>query len=93
MADERAVSPGAALGDAEGPHGPFSSILALQLLTERVDGSDSADYDSHELNLVLQNGERLNVVDHAGKQVLREEANRLRGLIGCKLWDATSKLV
>jgi hypothetical protein len=72
---------------------PFSTILALQLLTERVDGSDSADYDSHELNLVLQNGERLNVVDHAGKQTLREEANRLRGLIGCKVWDATSKLV
>ena len=42
---------------------------------------------------MLQNGERLNVVNHAGKQVLREEANRLRGLIGCKLWDATSKLV
>lgn len=72
---------------------PFSSILALQLLTERVSSTDNGDYDSHELNLVLQNGERLNVVDHAGKKVLREDANKLRGLIGCKLWDATSKLV
>lgn len=68
---------------------PFASIVALQLLTERVDGDESADYDSHELNLVLSDGTRVNVVDHAGRQVLRDDLMRLRTLIGCRAWDAT----
>lgn len=69
----------------------FSTIVALQLLTERIDGGDSSDYDSHELNLVLSDGSRLNVVDHAGRQVLRDDQQRLRSLIGCKAWDATHR--
>lgn len=68
---------------------PFSQIAAVQLLTERVDGGDSADYDSHELNLVLTDGTRLNVVDHGGRKVLRDDLVRLREVIGCKAWDAT----
>ena len=68
---------------------PFSTIVALQLLTERVDGGDSADFNSHELNLVLRDGTRLNLVDHAGKEVLRDDLGRLRALVGCKAWDAS----
>lgn len=70
---------------------PFRDIVALQLITERVDGDDSADYDSHELNLVLSDGTRLNLVDHAGKQVLRDDLVRLRALVGCRAWDATAR--
>ncbi|MEW5738325.1 MAG: hypothetical protein AB1938_05330 [Myxococcota bacterium] len=70
---------------------PFGQIIALQLLTERVEGDESADYDSHELNLVLSDGSRINVVDHAGKHVLRDDLQRLRALIGCKAWDATRR--
>lgn len=69
----------------------FRDIAALQLITERVDGDDSADYDSHELNLVLSDGTRLNLVDHAGKQVLRDDLVRLRALVGCRAWDATAR--
>lgn len=70
---------------------PFSTIVALQLLTEHVSSSESADYSSHELNLVLADGTRLNVVDHAGKQQLRDDLQRLRALIGCKAWDGTRR--
>lgn len=70
---------------------PFSSIVAVQLLTERVSSDDSSDYDSHELNLVLSDGTRLNCVDHAGKQVLRDDLQRLRALIGCKAWDGSRR--
>lgn len=70
---------------------PFSTIVAVQLITERVSSDDSSDYDSHELNLVLSDGSRLNCVDHAGKQVLRDDLQRLRALIGCKAWDASRR--
>lgn len=70
---------------------PFTSIVAIQMITERVDGSDGPDYDSHELNLVLRDGSRVNVVDHAGKEVLREDLARLRALVGCRVWDATAR--
>lgn len=70
---------------------PFSSIVALQLITERVDGDESADYDSHELNLVLNDHTRVNIVDHAGKQVLRRDLENLRGLLACRAWDATAR--
>lgn len=70
---------------------PFSRIVAVQLITERVSSDDSSDYDSHELNLVLSDGSRLNCVDHAGKQALRDDLQRLRALIGCKAWDASRR--
>ena len=68
---------------------PFADVVALQLITEQVQGDERA-YDSHELNLVLTDGSRVNVVDHAGKEALRTDMARLRELLGCKAWDATS---
>lgn len=70
---------------------PFASVVALQLITERVDGDDGPDYDSHELNLVLQGGARVNLVDHAGKEELRDDLRRLGALLGCRAWDATAR--
>ena len=67
---------------------PLSEIHALQLLTERVRG-DKSSYDSHELNLVLRDGRRLNVVDHGDLDRLRRDAGRLASLLGKPVWDAT----
>lgn len=67
----------------------FSAIHAVQLIEEIVSSSDNADYSSYELNLVLSSGERVNVVDHAGIQTLRDDAQRIAALVGCKVWDAT----
>lgn len=65
---------------------PFSNIAALQLVRELVDG-DETTFMSWELNLVLRDGSRLNVIDHAGGAQLREEATRLGQLIGCPVWE------
>lgn len=69
---------------------PFASIHALQILRETVSGSEDPDFDSFELNLVLTNGERVNVTDHAGLQQVRGDAQKLSALLGCKVWDATA---
>ena len=42
---------------------------------------------SYELNLVLQDGERLNVVDHGSFDVLREDAAKLGEFLGVPVWD------
>lgn len=65
---------------------PFTSIHALQLIKEDVDG----DFDSYELNLVLTSGERINVTDHSGRQQVKADAQRLGSFIGCKVWDTTA---
>ncbi len=68
---------------------PFTSIHALQLLAEKIDGNEDPRFDSFELNLVLTTGERINLADHCGLVQLREEAQKLGALIGCKVWDAS----
>lgn len=61
-------------------------IHALQLLSERVSGSDSS-YTSYELNLVLDDGDRLNVVDHGNLLALRADAERLAAFLNVELLE------
>ena len=67
---------------------PLSSIHALQLLSEFISGSKSSYY-SYELNLVLHEGSRINVVDHGNLERLRSEANTLSQFLDKPVWDAT----
>jgi len=67
---------------------PLSSIHALQLLTEYVSGNKSSYY-SYELNLVLDDGSRINVVDHGNLERLRSDARALSQFLGKPVWDAT----
>ncbi len=71
------------------PPVPFSTIQAIQLLKEFVRTKNSS-YHSYELNLVLTDGTRVNVVDHADLPSIRADAERIRRMIGCKLWDGTT---
>ena len=74
---------------ARGKTVAFSQIYALQVVKEYVRG-DETNYWSYELNLVLQEGQRLSVVDHGNLETLLDDARRVRDLLGCKLWDAAS---
>ena len=65
----------------------IGQIHALQLLAEYVRGSKSSYY-SYELNLVLEDGKRLNVVDHGNQTKLREDAKTLSQFLGKPVWDA-----
>ncbi len=63
-------------------------IHALQIVSEHCRGNDSSYY-SYELNVVLEDGSRLNVIDHGDLDELRADARALSGLLGKPLWDAT----
>jgi hypothetical protein len=65
----------------------LNDIYALQIIRERVRSSKSS-YNSFELNLVLKNGERLNVIDHGNLKRLREDAAQLAVFLKVPVWDA-----
>jgi len=66
----------------------LSNIHALQIISEYVRG-DKKSYYSYELNLVLKNGSRLNVIDHGDVYRIREDAEVLSQFLGKPVWDAT----
>jgi hypothetical protein len=65
----------------------IEDIHALQLISERCQGEHY--YYSYELNLVLKDGKRINVVDHANLAKIREDAQTLSTFLNKPLWDAT----
>ena len=54
----------------------IEDIKAVQLIDEYISSSDSSYY-SYEINLVLDNNKRLNVVDHGNKQAALSDAEYL----------------
>jgi hypothetical protein len=65
----------------------LENIHALQLVSEYCHGNKSSYY-SYELNLILKNGSRINVVDHGNPAKLREDAQKLSVFLGKPVWDA-----
>jgi len=70
----------------------LEDIHALQLISEYCGGNDGSYY-SYELNLVLENGKRINVVDHGNKNKLRKEANNLSAFLAKPVWDAIDMIM
>lgn len=64
---------------------PLERIYAIQILSELVRGKRT--YCSHELNLVLEDGSRVNVVDQGGLEKLREEADTISRFLGRPVWE------
>lgn len=67
----------------------LSQIHALQIISESVSSSSSKSYRSFELNLVLKNGSRLNVVDHGKDDKVRDDAGKLAAFLGVPVWDVS----
>jgi hypothetical protein len=62
----------------------FEEIHALQLVSEYCSGNKHSYY-SYELNLVLADGRRINVIDHGR---IQEDARQLAEFLDKPLWDA-----
>lgn len=69
----------------------ITDIGAVQVLRERVQVRHGS-YHSYELNLVLKDGNRLNVVDHRNKEAIWKEASQLAKRLGVPLWDTTRRM-
>ncbi|MCW8869511.1 MAG: hypothetical protein OQK49_02305 [Proteobacteria bacterium] len=66
----------------------LNRVKALQLITERVKGSKSR-YNSYELNLILDDGSRVAVVDHGNYEQILIDAEQLAKALHVPLWDNT----
>lgn len=67
----------------------LNEIHALQVLSEYVRGRETSYY-SYELNLILKDGHRINLLDHANEKAFRKDLNTLAEFLGVPVWDATS---
>jgi hypothetical protein len=71
----------------------LEQIAGLQILSEHVESRDSdgstSRFHSYELNLVLDDAVRLNVVDHGNLVALRQDAAMLAEFLDVPVWDAT----
>ena len=65
----------------------LDDIHALQLISEYCTSDDSSYY-SYELNLILKDAERINVVDHGKLDKIREDAKKLADFLEKPVWDA-----
>jgi hypothetical protein len=64
-------------------------VRALQIISEYCRSKDSSYY-SYELNLVLEDGTRLPVVDHGDRDRLQADTATLSEFLGKPIWDATA---
>jgi len=64
----------------------LSHIHALQIIKEQVRTKNSS-YPSYELNLVLKDLRRINVMDHSKLNKLREDADTLAAFLNVPIWD------
>ncbi len=64
---------------------PLDAIRAVQVLAEHISSNDGPSYDSLELNLLLADGQRLNVMDHGDRDSLINAAQQLASFLNVPL--------
>jgi len=72
----------------------LEKVHALQIIAELCSneterGRRTKTYHSYELNLVLEDGKRINVIDHKSQDRLREDAGTISAFLDKPIWDAT----
>jgi len=65
------------------------SIIAVQIIGETIK-SDDGSYGSFELNLVLEDHSRRNVVDHGNLRSIIDDAHILSDFLNVPIWHAES---
>ena len=60
---------------------PFAEVHSIQLLDEEVRRTSESMFWSYELNLVLRNGKRINLIDHGNQREIRWDAGDLSRMI------------
>ena len=65
----------------------FSQIAALQVIRKVCHRNKGGKYECWELNLVLDDASRINLLNHANNKRFTEDANRLAEALDLKVWS------
>lgn len=68
----------------------LNAIIALQIIGEHVISDDNS-YNSFELNLVLKDATRINVVDHGKLSTIIIDADTLSKYLNIPIWHSETK--
>lgn len=68
----------------------LEQVHALQILKENVRGNKSS-FLSYELNLILKDATRVNVIDHGNYQQIKNESAQLGIFLGVPVWDTVNE--
>lgn len=66
----------------------LNDVKAIQIVRERI-SSKNGSYYSYEINLVLTDASRVNVIDHGNHMAIIEDAETLATTLGVPLWDGS----
>ncbi|MGB0496562.1 MAG: hypothetical protein ACPGJI_09410, partial [Kangiellaceae bacterium] len=66
----------------------LNRIYALQIISEYCPRNKGNDYYSYELNLVLKDGQRINVIDHGDYNALCIDTNVLAIFLDVPVWES-----
>ncbi len=66
----------------------INEIHALQIISERVHGKNTS-YTSYELNMILKNSSRVNIIDHWNLEEIRKNASELANKLWVKVYYIT----
>lgn len=66
----------------------LNEVKAIQVIRERIRSKNSTYY-SYEINLVLDDASRVNVIDHGKHQAVIEDAEILANTLNVPLWNGS----
>ncbi|WP_425657088.1 hypothetical protein [Tenacibaculum ascidiaceicola] len=66
---------------------PFQQVYALQVLSKFIQGNKSGGYYCYEVNLVTQNGERYNLLNHGDKEYLLSDMVKISRFLKVPVWN------
>ena len=67
---------------------PFSEVYALQVISSLAGGHGHGIYRNNELNLVLNDGQRINLLNHGGIEAFEYQELQLSKLLNVPVWQA-----
>jgi flagellar biogenesis protein FliO len=65
----------------------FDQIFALQVLEKFIEGSSSGSYFCYELNLITQNGDRHNLLNHGDKDYILSDMVKISRFFNVLVWN------
>lgn len=68
----------------------LKNVHAIQIVSEYCRGEKNSYY-SYEMNLAIEDGGRVNVVDHGNYAMLRQDADVLAKFLDKPVWDASPR--